>query len=147
MRIVLIGAPGSGKTHIAQVLSRATGALHIECDEFFWNGQDVREEVSKLVPKKSWILDGHLSKVSDLVLPRAQKFIVVEGLELRSLYRSLKRDYSNPRKLWFNLQHHHRMKLKRQELMEEILSRGGELLVLDNYPDLSDEEIVSVINF
>jgi hypothetical protein len=74
-------------------------------------------------------------------IPRVQKFIVVEGLELRSLYRSLKRDYSNPRKLWFNFQHHHRMKLKRQELMEEILSRG-ELVVLDNYPDLSDEEIV-----
>ena len=144
MRIVLIGAPGAGKTHIAQFISSRLGLAHIEGDQFFWKGLDLREEVKKRIQGSQWIMDGHVTKVHDLVFPLCDKVIVIEGFRLKNLCRSLKRDWINPLKAWFNIQNYEKMTKKREDLVEEILKeRKEDVLFLNNFSNLSECELTA----
>jgi adenylate kinase family enzyme len=144
MKLALVGSPGSGKTTVAKFLASYLGLKHVECDELFWHGQDIREEVSMVVTNDHWIIDGHITKVSDLVIPHADKFILIEGLKLQALYRSLKRDWRNPKKAWYNLQNYEKMSQKRAALIEELKrTRPEDVLVLENFPNLRECELAA----
>lgn len=144
MNFALIGAPGSGKTHIAKTISAHLNLKHIECDDIFWKGQNLRVEVEKLISCERWIIDGHMSKISDLVFPKIQKLIIIESLSFRSLLRSLKRDWKNPSKAWFNIQNYERMSNKREELILEFRrERPNDIIVLNNFPDLRESELAA----
>lgn len=144
MRIALLGPPGVGKTHVAKFISAHLGIPHIQSDEIFWQGKNLRIEVSKLIKGKDWIIEGHISKLSDLVFPKVDKVIVVEGLNLRSLYRSIKRDWKNPLRAWHNIQFYDKISKKRKEMIVELIAeRKDDVLFLNNFPDLRESDLTA----
>lgn len=137
MKLILIGAPGSGKTTLARMLSGMTSSPHIEADAIFWSGKNLREELDRLTDSSDWILEGHLSKHHDITFPKANCFLIITGSPLVYLFRSLKRDLLAPSKFWFNLKNHKRMEEKRQDLISAIKEKNPErVFVLENlsYP-------------
>ncbi len=144
MRIAMIGAPGSGKSHIARKLSKHLAIPHIQSDTIYWQGGDLRKEVADLIEGDDWILEGHISKLADLVFPKADKIIVVEGLHLKSLFRSLKRDWRNFSKAWYNVQNYERLSINRLALVNELLkTRKEDIIFLNNFPDLKESELAA----
>jgi adenylate kinase family enzyme len=144
VKIALIGAPGVGKTHIAKFISANLGIPHIQSDEIFWQGNNLRIEVSKLIENDDWIIEGHISKLSDLVFPKMDKVIVIEGLNIRSLFRSVKRDWRNPIRVWHNIQFYDKIAKKRTEMIVELIAeRKDDVLFLNNFPDLSESDLTA----
>ena len=135
--MILIGAPGAGKSSLARKLSVLTSAPHIEADRIFWTGKNLRSELDRLTDAPTWILEGHLSKHHDLTFPKADGFLIITGNPLVYLLRSLKRDLRAPSKFWFNLKNHSRMERKRQDLIRTAKRlRPGRVFYLENlsYP-------------
>jgi len=145
LRLILIGAPGSGKTTLAHILSKKLRAPHIEVDRIFWGEGDLRAELLRLIKQDDWILEGHLSKHHDITFPRANAFLVITGNPLVFLYRSLKRDLLSPSRFWFNLKNHRRMERKRQELIQKIIKRRPEeIFYLENLSYPTESELKSL---
>lgn len=142
MRLILIGAPGSGKTTLARRLSLHLNFSHLEADAIYWSGKKLRGEIDALTLGENWILEGHVSKHSDISFPRADKFLILTGTPLVYLYRSLKRDLLKPSRFWFNLKNHNQMESKRQELIERLKSeRKEDLIYLENLSHLSESDL------
>lgn len=120
MRIIIIGAPGAGKSTIARELSSLLQISHLKADDLFWGAEDFRREIDHRTEEADWILEGHLSKHHDLTFPKAQAFLVISGPPLVYLLRSLKRDVRRPKKFWFNLRHHRSLEDKRQGLIRQL---------------------------
>jgi adenylate kinase family enzyme len=68
-KIHIICGPGSGKSYIAKVLSKKLNILTYDLDDFYWckdkntygikaNPQIRDEELSKIIKKKEWIIEG-----------------------------------------------------------------------------------------
>jgi adenylate kinase family enzyme len=145
MRIALIGAPGSGKTFVGKELSKLLNIPHIEVDQIYWSGADLREEIKTKVQEEAWIVEGHMSKIADLVLPRAQKLIKIEYPEFLSLLRSMKRDWKRPKKFFHNLQHYEKLKSKREALVNEFKrERKQDFLILDNFSKPLQSELATL---
>ncbi len=83
---MITGGPGSGKTHLALVLSRALGVPHIELDALYhgpdWTHEDpevFRAKVIALLQAPTWIVDGNYQgKLGDLVRERADLVIALD---------------------------------------------------------------------
>ena len=144
VRIALIGAPGSGKTHISKIMAEELSIPHIETDTIFWQGGDLRAEVAIRIEASHWIIEGHMSKLSDLVFPRADKIIVIEGLNFFNLIRSLRRDWRRIGKAWFNLQNYEKLSSKRLEMVNSLLKeRKDEVFFLNNFPKLNQSDLAT----
>lgn len=145
MRLIIVGSPGAGKTTISKILAKHLNLHHIECDKFFWQGLDVVSSVENEIQGENWIVDGHLSKIHHLVFPLVDKVIVIEGLNLLNLVRSLKRDWRNPSKFWFNIQNYEKMAKRRMELINEFQkTRLHDVVTLNNFPNLSESNLASL---
>jgi adenylate kinase family enzyme len=59
MKILIFGASGSGTTTLANSLSKKTGFLHLEVDNFYWKPTNppFQEKVDKAVRQKNLLLD------------------------------------------------------------------------------------------
>jgi adenylate kinase family enzyme len=68
-RIHIIGSTGSGKTHIANLLSRRLGVCVFDLDDLFWDrsaatygvraAADVRDrKLAEIVAREAWIIEG-----------------------------------------------------------------------------------------
>lgn len=144
MKIALIGAPGAGKSTIARFMAMYLHLKHIECDVYFWEGLDLRERVIEEIKSDHWIVDGHISKINDIVFPEADKFIIIENLKLKSLFRTLKRDWRNPTRAWYNIQYYDKMGRRREELIKELkATRKSDIHYLDNFPDLTESKLAA----
>jgi adenylate kinase family enzyme len=144
MKISIIGAPGAGKTHIAKIIANELNLRHIEADQIFWSGADLRSEVSKLIEEDNWIFEGHMSKLADLVLPKSDKIIVLHGSNILSLARAVKRDWRQFTKVWHNIQFYEKLATKRAALIDELISsRPHDVLILNNFPDLTQSELAA----
>lgn len=144
MKIALIGAPGAGKSTIARFMASYLHLKHIECDVYFWEGIDLRERVSEEIKSDRWIVDGHISKISDIVFPEADKFVIIDNLRLKSLFRTIKRDWKTPARAWYNIQYYDKMGRRREELIKELKdTRKADILYLDNFPDLTESKLAA----
>lgn len=96
-RIVVVGTTGTGKTILAQELSKRLGIPHVELDALYWEPHWIeptvevfREKVSRAVSGEAWVVDGNYSKVRDLVWPRADTIVWLD-LSLPVILRRLAR--------------------------------------------------------
>jgi adenylate kinase family enzyme len=139
MKIVVIGAPGSGKTFLSKKIAEILKLTHIESDEIYWKGLDLRKEIENLTEDDNWIVEGHISKIYDIVFPKADKVIIIEGSDILSLIRALMRDWRNPKRAWYNIQFYDRLSRNRNELILKSKSeRSDDVLILRNFPEQDD---------
>lgn len=142
MKIVIVGFPGSGKTSVAKFISGFLEIPHIESSLYFSEGLDVRERVAEEIKKEHWILEGHLFDVSDLVLPAADKIIVIEDLRIKSLIRSIFKNWMNPKHILEHLQGYEKTAKHHQELVDKILEeRTHDVLFLEHYFSLDEGKL------
>jgi adenylate kinase family enzyme len=86
-RTVIIGNSGSGKSHLAELLSRIYSVPIIYLDRLFWmpggfnekrSEDEVRNEIEQKRKDNSWIVEGVFGELAGLFLPRAQALIYLD---------------------------------------------------------------------
>lgn len=98
MKVVIIGAPGSGKTWLAKKLEEELDLYHVEGDELFWvKGKEVliekfRLSVREALIKKNWVFEGHVAKVWDILEEHSPVLVVIRESTVRDFSRSLLKD-------------------------------------------------------
>lgn len=98
-KIYIVGAIGSGKTHLAKILSKALKLPHYDLDDiYFIRKHDLRREenkairlINKRVKQKQWIIEGvfarnteNIFKNSDLtIILNFSRFILLKRVIIR----------------------------------------------------------------
>lgn len=116
MKIAIMGYSGSGKTYLADFLSRklAIPAMHLDAIAFDknWDSIDpsvVLPLVADFMKQESWIIDGNYSYLYQTErLESADRIIFVNLPRLQCLYRAIRRSgsrkaegYKNDLNPWF----------------------------------------------
>jgi adenylate kinase family enzyme len=77
-RILVIGTSGSGKSSLAERLSKRLNLPFFASDHFYWEpgwktalAEKVRQQVSEVVSREAWVLDGNFDDERDLVWKQA----------------------------------------------------------------------------
>ncbi len=94
MRISIIGMPGSGKTTLAERISKKLDIPHIHLDRFWFEagGQRnsrttpnienvrayIREKTLEAIGKESWVSDGFYSRIQPEIAARADTIIFLD---------------------------------------------------------------------
>jgi adenylate kinase family enzyme len=128
-RVVVVGTSGSGKTVLAQELSRRMGAPHIEMDALYWgpkwaaaNKDYFAARVREAVAQARWTLCGNYRVVADIVFPRADTLIWLDYpmsvVFMRALRRTVRRVFTRE-PLWGG---------NRETLRKSFLSKDSILL-------------------
>lgn len=101
-KIWIIGSSGAGKSLFSRELSERSGhPLHCLDDLFWlpgWQIQDpssFSENVSALLKKESWIIEGVYSQISPLLLEKADSVVWLDIPLRKLLFRVLKRSLKN----------------------------------------------------
>jgi adenylate kinase family enzyme len=142
-KIVIVGAPGSGKSTIAKALSEHLGISLVEADKIFWqkDGTHLSElELIHAVGQKlknlnAWVFEGHFKTCHGIVLKEATLVIELNmnfwASYSRYCYRELFRSdtslKSKLKKLVFVPLNHHKIMSARKAA---LLSYGGDRIVL-----------------
>ncbi|MDP1546459.1 MAG: hypothetical protein Q8L87_10580 [Anaerolineales bacterium] len=81
-RIVIVGTTSSGKSTLAEALSKRLGFKFIELDALYWEPNWTPadtfvfwERVERATDSKAWVVAGNYSRVRDLVWSRAETVI------------------------------------------------------------------------
>ncbi len=81
-RIIVVGSSCSGKTTLANSLSKKLGYPYIELDAIHWlpdwvprPTEEFRKVTSVAIAEESWVVDGNYSSARDLVWPRATTLV------------------------------------------------------------------------
>lgn len=97
-RIMIIGGPGSGKSHLARGLGDLTGLPVVHIDTLYWQPGWImrpRDEIGRLtnaVAKgDSWIFEGNHSETMEFRAARAQMLIFLDMATPRRLWRVVRR--------------------------------------------------------
>jgi adenylate kinase family enzyme len=83
MRLVIVGAAGSGKTTLARALAESTGVRTVDIDELFWDpgwqqvdADTLRARLATVVDQDEWIVSGnYTAHVRELLWPRADALV------------------------------------------------------------------------
>jgi len=99
-RILVLGSPGSGKTHVTLGLSRALGIAAVHLDAHFWRPGWVSTpepewtaRVSALAAEPAWVMDGTYERSLALRLPRAEAIVLINENRLACLWRVFTRRF------------------------------------------------------
>ena len=97
-RILVLGSPGSGKTHLSTALGRHLGLSVLRLDDHFWKPGRVRlptnewrARVVELAARPDWIMDGTYEASLDLRLPKAEAIVYIESSRWACLWRIARR--------------------------------------------------------
>jgi adenylate kinase family enzyme len=98
-KIIIIGTTGSGKTTLANSISKKLGIPHIQLDHLFWkpNWQQSTDEefLSKikkeLSPNETWIVDGNYARTNHLTWNDADTVIWIDLPFFLTFYQNFKR--------------------------------------------------------
>jgi adenylate kinase family enzyme len=107
-RIVVVGAPGSGKTTVARAISRSLRLPHIELDALWWDpnwteagAEAFGQRVRPIVEHDRWVIDGNYFSVGgrDLIWPLADtvtwldlaRWVTVPRVVRRTVSRGIRR--------------------------------------------------------
>ena len=81
-RILVIGTSGAGKSTLAQRLSESLGLPFIASDHFYWEPgwrvvppEKVRQQLSEVIRREAWVLDGNFDDEREFVWCRADCII------------------------------------------------------------------------
>jgi adenylate kinase family enzyme len=147
-RISVVGTTGSGKTTVAQEISKRLQVPHIELDALFWdeNWTEVpdevfRDRVASATENERWVIDGNYSRVRNLVWARANTVVYLDysfwrvfwQLMRRTIRRSLRKEelwngnreefgksfFSRDSILWWMLRTYHRRRKQYSELFQQ----------------------------
>ncbi|UJG43151.1 MAG: hypothetical protein K9W46_12350 [Candidatus Heimdallarchaeum endolithica] len=104
-RIVVYGAPGSGKTFLATKLSAILSIPKYSIDDYFWkkswqesSKEELKEKILPILKQEKWILDGNYSEIRPYALEKAELAIILKipaiqcilNIFIRTLFRNLK---------------------------------------------------------
>jgi adenylate kinase family enzyme len=97
-RVLVIGAPGSGKTTLSTRLAAKLGIPVHYLDHHHWlpgwqyrDDADAREAVRAIAETPAWVMDGNFSGTFDLRMPRADTLVWLDYPRATCIRRVLKR--------------------------------------------------------
>ncbi len=109
-RVAVVGVTGSGKTYLAQVISKTLGLTCVELDALQWGPdwqmapRDVfRQRAEAALGGGAWVVEGNYSGLRDLVWGRAEALIWLDYPLPLVLWRLVKRTFqriSSQELLW-----------------------------------------------
>ncbi|WP_391503311.1 AAA family ATPase [Botrimarina mediterranea] len=146
-RIAVVGAPGAGKSTLAQRLAERLDAKHIDLDALhFLPGwrlrpeEDVRTDVGQAVAAERWVACGNWRNVRDLVWGRATSIVWLDYSLAVCFRRLLKRTV---RRCWCGEEFHNG---NREDFATQFFSRDSLLLYLLREHRRRREDIGSAID-
>jgi len=84
-RILVIGPPGAGKSHLSRQLSEITGLPLYHMDRLFWNAdkthatrEELTEKLLPILPREGWIIDGNYTGTLALRLNAADTVLYLD---------------------------------------------------------------------
>ncbi len=105
-KILIIGNPGAGKSTFSIALGKLLDLPVIHLDYHFWNSGWIetdkeiwKERVKELMAGERWIIDGYYRTTLDLRIPAADTIFVFDFPTLLCLWRALKRNMMNRKKV------------------------------------------------
>lgn len=100
--ILILGLSGSGKTTLAKRLSDMSGLPYLEIDPLYWNEgverglAEFRNLVESHLTSDPQIIEGHFTKIHDLVLPRVEQIFFLDYSLPRIFWQSFARALRSP---------------------------------------------------
>lgn len=95
-KIVIVGAGGAGKTHLAVKLSKILNIPLYHLDTYFykpdWKGKSIEEFVeinTELIKKERWILDGNFKSTMQMRMEACDTIIFMDKSRLVCYYNVL----------------------------------------------------------
>jgi adenylate kinase family enzyme len=123
MKISIVGLPGSGKTWLAEALSKKLGIPHVQIDRFWFESDglnsykggtaeqkervrmQVREKVLAALEAESWVSDGFYSRLQPEIAARADTVVFLDIPLWRRMSNHAQRIFTSKRHPELTWQH------------------------------------------
>lgn len=99
-RILILGCPGSGKTHYAKKLESLLGYSLYSLDDLYWKANWQRpldkefiQLLEPIVEMEQWIIEGNYSRFLDIRLKHAEVVVLLDKPTLTCLFRVVGRAF------------------------------------------------------
>lgn len=109
-KIIIIGTTGSGKSTVAQQLSKKLDIPYIQLDFLFWKpnweqptDEEFFSKIEKAIDKPRWVLDGNYGRTNHLTWKDADTIIWIDFPFWLTFYQNFKRSLTRAiirKELW-----------------------------------------------